>query len=423
MSNFGNVVKASPKVFISYSHDSDAHEARVLALCEGLRARGISAWLDLYEPNPEEGWPLWMERQIEQAEFVLMICTETYLRRVKREERPGAGKGVTWEANLINNLLYIQKVENKKFLPVLMPGGRDEHIPLPLIGHAYFRVDEKGWSEDLYRVLTEQKAVVPGTIGELEVLPPLDSISEPSRTTQSNKGTGKNPFRKYGRITEPELFFGRENFLRELFERLEQGANCSLVGESQVGKSSVLSMICKRGQSMLGLPEDAFIYVDMQMIFNEDEFFEELCYQLKLGETLRGRLLNRRLQGKRYVVCIDEIEKMTRRENFSGDERVEMRGLAGSGDAPLTLAIASRSTLEELFEDRPGMTSPLAGICSKLDVGGFSLSECREFLEVRLQGTGVAFSNRQVDELIQESGGHPGRLQRAAEALFDSLTR
>ena len=39
---------AAPRVFISYSHDSDDHRARVLGLSERLRADGIETILDRY---------------------------------------------------------------------------------------------------------------------------------------------------------------------------------------------------------------------------------------------------------------------------------------------------------------------------------------------------------------------------------------
>jgi len=36
----------SPRVFISYSHDSDTHRERVLALSQRLRADGVETFLD-----------------------------------------------------------------------------------------------------------------------------------------------------------------------------------------------------------------------------------------------------------------------------------------------------------------------------------------------------------------------------------------
>jgi hypothetical protein len=47
-------VPAAPKVFISYSHDSEAHEDRVLDLANRLRKDGIDAQIDQYETSPAE---------------------------------------------------------------------------------------------------------------------------------------------------------------------------------------------------------------------------------------------------------------------------------------------------------------------------------------------------------------------------------
>src|SRR4051794_39238801 len=83
----------SPRVLISYSHDSPEHEARVLEFANRLRADGVDALLDQYQTFPAEGWLRWMNQQVVQAGFVLMVCTETYARRVAGEEKPGTGLG------------------------------------------------------------------------------------------------------------------------------------------------------------------------------------------------------------------------------------------------------------------------------------------------------------------------------------------
>jgi hypothetical protein len=68
-------------VFISYSHDSDEHRKQVLALSERLRLDGIETLLDQYvNGTPPEGWPRWMMNQLDAADYVLVICTETYSR-------------------------------------------------------------------------------------------------------------------------------------------------------------------------------------------------------------------------------------------------------------------------------------------------------------------------------------------------------
>src|SRR6516164_8003462 len=96
----------APRVFISYSHHDPALYDRVFALADRLRADGIDAMIDRYIQTPSEGWPAWCTEEIDRADFVLMVCTETYLRRLNHEEAPGLGHGVLWEGRLINQYLY-----------------------------------------------------------------------------------------------------------------------------------------------------------------------------------------------------------------------------------------------------------------------------------------------------------------------------
>src|SRR5215467_7888132 len=119
----------APMVFISYSHDSPEHKDRILALSDRLRREGVECSIDQYEESPEEGWPLWCERQVEQSKFVLVGCTETYLRRFKGEEAPGKGRGGTWEGHVITQGLYNAQGKNAKFIPLTF--GPEEVVFIP----------------------------------------------------------------------------------------------------------------------------------------------------------------------------------------------------------------------------------------------------------------------------------------------------
>jgi len=155
-----------PRIFISYSHDSDDHRERVLGLAQQLRRDGVDAWLDQFvEGSPEEGWPLWMERQVEQARFVLMICTATYHRRYLGEEESGQGLGATWEAVLTRGDLYEGQGRNRKLVPVLFADGEPEHIPKPLRQHTKYRLPD--YYAELLRFLKGQPAIVPEPLGPM----------------------------------------------------------------------------------------------------------------------------------------------------------------------------------------------------------------------------------------------------------------
>jgi len=70
---------AIPKVFVSYSHDSQAHKQWVLAFATRLRKVGVDAVLDQWDLGPGDDIPLFMERNLATADRVLMICTENYV--------------------------------------------------------------------------------------------------------------------------------------------------------------------------------------------------------------------------------------------------------------------------------------------------------------------------------------------------------
>jgi hypothetical protein len=110
----------SPRVFLSYSHDSPEHEAAVLALSKQLRLDGCTAIIDQEQHWVSEGWTLWMMNQIAQADFVLVVCTEVYKRRAEGKEEPPIGAGASWEGAIIRVDLYEANGRNNKFIPVLM---------------------------------------------------------------------------------------------------------------------------------------------------------------------------------------------------------------------------------------------------------------------------------------------------------------
>ncbi len=109
------------------------------------------------------------------------------------------------------------------------------------------------------------------------------------------------------------------------------------MGADKVGKSSILEMVCQLGPERLRLPQEAFILVDMRNVDDEQDFFDALCEALKIKPVCRGSKFARALDGKCYILCIDEIDIMTNEADFSGKERTQLCGLADGADTPLTL--------------------------------------------------------------------------------------
>ena len=169
---------SSLNVFISYSHDSRDHADNVLMLADQLRADGIEAIIDQYDNVPAEGWPIWMSNCVQNADYILVVCSSVYLARCKRQEKKGAGKGVKWESLLLYQQLYDADSSNMSLIPILLNEESASNIPEPLRAFTHFRLDAADFSletdsgyESLYRYLTNQPLVERPQLGSLKSLP------------------------------------------------------------------------------------------------------------------------------------------------------------------------------------------------------------------------------------------------------------
>ncbi len=180
--------QAPTKVFISYSCDSEDHKEHVVALANTLRDPwGIETDIDQYirakyPYTPEQGWDVWMEKRIEWAEFVLIVCTETYKRRFRGDEEPGVGRGVTWEGTIIRQHLYNDQLVNTKFIPVVFSSQDLTHVPIILNGNdKYILEDEKSFKELIYRLRKEPIVAMPEVATAKLQAPPEPKFFSPQK--------------------------------------------------------------------------------------------------------------------------------------------------------------------------------------------------------------------------------------------------
>ncbi|WP_169155747.1 SEFIR domain-containing protein, partial [Brasilonema bromeliae] len=170
----------SPKVFISYSHDSAEHMDRVLALAERLRSEGVDCNIDQYEIAPSEGWYQWLRTQLEWTDFVVVVCTEQYylqFLQFRGREELGKGRKVTWEGSIITQELYYNSdLKSIKFIPVVFSAQDINYIPIIFRALSMYSLDTEEGYTTLYRHLTNQPSSPVPVLGEipLAVNKPLD---------------------------------------------------------------------------------------------------------------------------------------------------------------------------------------------------------------------------------------------------------
>lgn len=249
------------------------------------------------------------------------------------------------------------------------------------------------------------------------------SNPSPSHTliqSTNHAATVTDPFTDQGPITDPLRFFDHEEKLKEIIDNIRIGRNTSVIGEAQVGKSSLLKLIECLGPEYTKRPSSDFRYLNMELLDSNDEFFFALSNLFGLPEPMEGFRLKLALGERRIVLCLDELENM-RYEGFTSQVRSNLRGLANGNDSPLTLVAATRTSLIELFPDSDNI-SPMHNVFYEVKLNSFPPRVVSKFLQERLSGTNMKFDKEEEDFLIRESGGNPGELQRLASQLYKRKT-
>lgn len=131
-----------PKVFISYAHSTNTFANKILYFSNNLRTEQyIDANIDQYEESPPQGWQRWMDEQIRDADYVLVICTQDYMNKLNNYATSN-GKGVNWEVNIIYQHLYDACCNNSKFIPILLNDGTPADIPTPLRSSTFYNIED-----------------------------------------------------------------------------------------------------------------------------------------------------------------------------------------------------------------------------------------------------------------------------------------
>jgi TIR domain len=107
----------APKVFVSYSHDSQEHKLWVLELATRLRSCGVDAILDQWDLGPGGDLPHFMEQSIATASRVIMICTERYV------QKANAGTGGVGYEKMIVTADLMKKIDSARIIPIVRHQG------------------------------------------------------------------------------------------------------------------------------------------------------------------------------------------------------------------------------------------------------------------------------------------------------------
>ena len=180
------MTSAAPKVFVSYSHDSEAHKDWVLALATRLVANGVDVVLDQWDLRLGSDLPHFMEQGLSAAHRVLAVCTESYV------VKANAGRGGVGYEKMILTAQLMQDVTSDRIVPVIRANSHAQPVPTFLSSRVFIDFRDDLAFEAKYAELIRD---IHGQ--EVKPRPPL----------------GRNPFTAEIAATAPIVSFGSERYV------------------------------------------------------------------------------------------------------------------------------------------------------------------------------------------------------------------
>jgi transcriptional regulator with XRE-family HTH domain len=233
-------------------------------------------------------------------------------------------------------------------------------------------------------------------------------------------------------LPEAEELYARQRERKTLLSRTARRASTSIIGPRRIGKTWLMQYLRLVAPEQLG-SRFRICYLDgmSPTCRTVTGFVAEALSKLGLSvlEVIEGlETLDRGLQellAKKLipVLCIDEFERISSREEFSLDFFEGLRAMTSTSD--LVLIIASKSPLRQVVDKR-AQGSPFFNIFEQISLKPFTYSDTEQFIFEK--GNLAKFQPEERDYLWKygrvsenEQAWWPLRLQLTGKILVEDL--
>ncbi|MDX1910177.1 MAG: TIR domain-containing protein [Saprospiraceae bacterium] len=395
----------SPKVFISYSWDSDHHKNWVKVLADRLIANGVEVILDQYDCPPGSNFPYFMEQSVEQSAKTLLILTENY--KQKADDRV---RGVGYEISIISAEVYAQAITERKFIPIVRQGDNRSATPIFMRSIAPVDMRQDADFENSFTLLLK-------TIFEHSDKPPLGNPPAFEKITAPEAFSMPDRTDIYHLPDLQPHFTGREKELALLDEAwATPAANIfQLVAPGGTGKTQLITWWLHHRLPLSTAERPAAIYAwsfysqgaaegrqsSSDFFFDAAARFFHLSFSTT-DPTSRGRELAHRLRAERCLLILDGVEPLQYPPGTPG-------GLGGKLKDPALTAL-----LRELAFSQPGLCLLSSRVAIENLAGIEPPKHYRRRLEnfdktegaLFLKNLGVRGSQKELETASEEYKGH-----------------
>lgn len=248
----------------------------------------------------------------------------------------------------------------------------------------------------------------------------------------SSKPSAVNPYFYGGSIKEPHDFFGREEPLQTILERLNKAGSTSVIGQRRSGKTSLLRYLmtdAMQGANSFDAQGFVFVYMDPRLgLRGREGFYRKLAEALaKQAPSVMPDMGNEmdeehiesvleKLTPRRLVLLLDEFQTITSVGGFSQDFFRGLRWLAEHHGVCFITA-----TVENLYDCCPPevVSSPFPNIFAAVNLGSWTESEFDRFLAETSNRSGAPILAYKSG-IFKLAGRFPFYVQMACWFYFDT---
>ena len=157
-----------PKVFISYSHDTPEHRRWVSELVTGLCDEGVGAIFDQWDLTLGQDLTKFTEEGIKDSDRVLVICTDSYVRKANEGEG-----GVGYESMIVTRN-HVKDMGINKFIPIVRHASGEDNTPEFLRKRVYIDFTDDKQFDEKFDELIYERLQVPAT--HKPIVPHIESL-------------------------------------------------------------------------------------------------------------------------------------------------------------------------------------------------------------------------------------------------------
>jgi len=243
-----------------------------------------------------------------------------------------------------------------------------------------------------------------------------------------------NPFYVGTKAEDSQQFFGRVAEVGRIVESLATLTTVSVIGETQIGSSSLLSYIAQRGWEKHPIAEtetDHWTQIltdydlhsfDMALFPDTKHFFTAMLNTLgATGHTAHDLISALKARQRKVVFFLDEFDATVNNPNFTADFFDGLRSVANTSTT--ALVVATKTSIPQLVSDgkiKTNSISPFDNLIGvTIQLGPLPDNEAYDLLKGLAALGGYTLTTEELEFIVEKGKGYPRRLRQLGRIVIE----